>query len=172
MSLHARTFSGRTARLRYRPSFQMAARSSGRATLWTPPRRPHSNPECLLHVDWRGRSNVSNAQILLKNSNFRGDHDSRRPLAVSMEISLGAQRSNQSFCVQASLSPCCGNHPWRQCFPRGSGIFAAPQFPTFSTISANSGHSSRAWQIGSITRGADFRPALRTGGKGDKAVFG
>ena len=60
----------------------------------------------------------------------------RRPLAASMEISLGAQRSDRSFCVRPSLSPCCGKHPRRQRFPRGSGIFAAPQFPTFSTISA------------------------------------
>ncbi|HZZ24261.1 MAG TPA: DUF5938 domain-containing protein [Roseiarcus sp.] len=50
-----------------------------------------------------------------------------------MEISLGAQRSDRSFCVPPSLSPCCGKHPWRQRFPRGSGIFAAPQFPIFST---------------------------------------
>ena len=64
----------------------------------------------------------------------------RRPLAASMEISLGAQRSDRSFCVRRSLSPCCGKHPWRQRFPRGSGIFAAPQFPTFSTISVVTGH--------------------------------
>ena len=62
----------------------------------------------------------------------------RRPPAASTEISLGAQRSDRSFCVRPSLSPCCGKHPWRQRFPRGSGIFAAPQFPTFSTISAPS----------------------------------
>jgi hypothetical protein len=31
-----------------------------------------------------------NAQILLKNSNFSLDHNFRRPLIVSMEISLGA----------------------------------------------------------------------------------
>ena len=48
-----------------------------------------------------------------------------------MEISLGAQRSDRSFCVRPSLSPCCGKHPWRQRFPRGSGIFAAPHFRLF-----------------------------------------
>ena len=63
----------------------------------------------------------------------------RRPLAASMEISLGAQRCDRFFCVRPSLSPCCGKHPWRQRFPRGSGIFAAPQFPTFSTISTYCG---------------------------------
>ena len=64
----------------------------------------------------------------------------RRPLAASMEISLGAQRSNRSFCVRPSLRPCGGNYPWRQHYPRGNGIFAALQFPTFSTISARSRH--------------------------------
>ena len=68
----------------------------------------------------------------------------RRPLAASMEISLGAQRSDRFFCVRPSLSPCCGKHPWRQRFPRGSGIFAAPQFPTFSTISVDSSRRLRA----------------------------
>jgi hypothetical protein len=67
----------------------------------------------------------------------------RRPLAASMEISLGAQRSDRSFCVRPSLSPCCGKRLWRQRFPRGSGIFPAPQFPTFSTISARSGHGDK-----------------------------
>ena len=59
----------------------------------------------------------------------------RRPLAVSMETSLGAQRSHRSSCVRSSLRPCCGNYPWRQHSARGNGIFAAPQFPTSSTIS-------------------------------------
>jgi hypothetical protein len=49
--LHVRTFSGRTARLRYRPSFQMAAPPLAGHTLSAPLRRPHSNPGCLLHVD-------------------------------------------------------------------------------------------------------------------------
>ena len=95
----------------------------------------------------------------------------RRPLAASMEISLGAQRSDRFFCVRPSLSPCCGKHPWRQRFPRGSGIFAAPQFPTFSTISADSGpsaiamqwqecaktgHSAKAWRTGQIDRERTF----------------
>jgi hypothetical protein len=56
-----------------------------------------------------------------------------------MEISLGAQRSDRSFCVRLSLRPCCGNYPCRQPYARGSGIFAAPRFPTFSTISVDSG---------------------------------
>ena len=72
---------------------------------------------------------------------FRRRSQLRRPLAASMEISLGAQRSDRFFCVRPSLSPCCGKHPWRQRFPRGSGIFAAPQFPTFSTISTGCGQS-------------------------------
>jgi Secreted repeat of unknown function len=63
----------------------------------------------------------------------------RRPLAASMEISLGAQRSDRSFCVRPSLRPCCGSYSWRQHYARGSGIFAAPQFPTFSTISTYDG---------------------------------
>ena len=83
----------------------------------------------------------------------------RRPLAASMEISLGAQRSDRFFCVRPSLSPCCGKHPWRQRFPRGSGIFAAPQFPTFSTISAKSGHSPM-----SANGSRRAKAAVRTGG--------
>jgi hypothetical protein len=55
----------------------------------------------------------------------------RRPLAVSMEISLGAQRSDRSFCVRHSLRPCCGNYLSRPHYARGSGVFATPQFPTF-----------------------------------------
>ena len=74
--------------------------------------------------------------ILLKNSNFRGDHNSEDRWQPRWKFRQGAQpESDRSFCVRRSLSPCCGKHPWRQRFPRGSGIFAAPQFPTFSTIS-------------------------------------
>ena len=55
----------------------------------------------------------------------------RRPLAVSMEISLGAQRSHRSSCVRSSLRPCCSNYPWRQHYARGNGIFAAPSISDF-----------------------------------------
>ena len=96
----------------------------------------------------------------------------RRPLAASREISLGAQRSDRFFCVRPSLSPCCGKHPWRQRFPRGSGIFAAPQFPTFSTISTLSGHADRDGRLsGTEQRCASWErqlpsPNLRQQGAG------
>jgi hypothetical protein len=63
----------------------------------------------------------------------------RRPLAVSMEISLGVRRRDRSFCVQPSLRPCRGDYPCRRHYTRGSETFLAPQFPTFSSISAHSG---------------------------------
>ena len=55
----------------------------------------------------------------------------RRPLAASMEISLGTRRSDQSCHVRPTRRPCCGNHWHRQHYPRGGGIFAAPRFPSF-----------------------------------------
>jgi hypothetical protein len=55
---------------------------------------------------------------------------SRRPLAGSVEISLGTQPSDRSFCVRPSLRPRCGNYPCREHYARGSRIFAVPQFPT------------------------------------------
>jgi hypothetical protein len=61
-----------------------------------------------------------------------------------MEISLEAQRSDRSFCVRPSLRPCCGNYSRSQHYPRGSVIFAAPQFPTFSTQFVDSGRWLRA----------------------------
>ena len=98
-------------------------------------------------------------RISLKNSNFRLDHNSPRPLAIPMEISLGAQRSDRSFCVRPSLRPCCGNDPWRQHYARGNGIFAAPQFPTFSTQSTYSGCCAcgREWRKWSSKRALPLR---------------
>jgi hypothetical protein len=55
---------------------------------------------------------------------------------------LGAQRSDRSFCVRPSLRSCCGNYSWGQHYARVTRIFAAPQSPTFSTISVDSG---RMW---------------------------
>ena len=80
---------------------------------------------------------------------------SRRPLAGSMEISLGAQRSDRSFCVRPSLRPRCGNYPCREHYARGSRIFAVPQFPTFSTVYA---HCRRPWRR---PRKPAFLPTLR-----------
>jgi len=84
-----------------------------------------------------------NCADIVEKRGFSRQSQFRRPLAVLMEISLGAQRSDPSLCVRPSLRPCCGNYLWRQRYPRRSGILVAPQFPTFSTISANSGHSPR-----------------------------
>jgi len=59
----------------------------------------------------------------------------RRPLAASMEISLAARLSDRLCYVRLSRRPCCDNDWRRQHYARGCGIFAVPQFPSFSTIS-------------------------------------
>jgi hypothetical protein len=87
---------------------------------------PRRDPQYPLNVD------------IVEKLEFPRRSQFRRPLPVSMEISLGAQRSDRSFCVRPSLRPCCGNYSWRQHYARGSRIFVAPQFPTFSTISVDS----------------------------------
>ena len=78
----------------------------------------------------------------------------RRPLAVSMEISVGARRRDQSFCVRPSLRPCCGDYPCRRHYARVREIFLAPQFPSFSTISTKTGRSRPAALNASIGRGS------------------
>jgi hypothetical protein len=65
-------------------------------------------------------------------------------VAASMEISLGARLSDRLCHVRPSHRPCCVND-WRgQHYARGCGIFAVPQFPSFSTISAVSGRTGFA----------------------------
>src|SRR3984957_15235853 len=123
-------------------------RSYGRATKAPPDERGgnrHAQPNVTApHLD--------NVDIVEK-LEFPRRSQLRSPLAASTEISLGAQRSDRSFCVRPSLSPCCGKHPRSQRFPRGSGIFAAPQFPTFSTSGNGAGallrrpvRSARMWK--------------------------
>jgi hypothetical protein len=70
-------------------------------------------------------------RILLKNSEFPPRSQFRRPLAVSMEISLGAQRSDRSFCVRPSLRPCCGHYPCRQHYARGKRDFRGTSVSEF-----------------------------------------
>jgi hypothetical protein len=74
----------------------------------------------------------------------------RRLLAASMEICLGARLSDLLCYVRLSRTPCCGNDWRRQHYGRGCRIFAIPQFPSFSTISANSGRSATAWRTAQI----------------------
>ena len=98
----------------------------------------------------------------------------RRPLAVSMEISLGVRRRDRSFCVQPSLRPCRGDYPCRRHYTRGSETFLAPQFPTFSSISAHSGRpestSSGLADRGRVhSRWAISRPLRARGGRGSMA---
>src|SRR5271167_4444135 len=64
----------------------------------------------------------------------------RRPLAASMEISLGARLSNRLCYVRLSRRPCCDNDWRRQHYARGYRIFAVTQFPSFSTKSTLSRH--------------------------------
>jgi hypothetical protein len=54
-----------------------------------------------------------------------------------MEISLGARRRDQPFCVRPSLRPCCSDYPCKRHYARVREIFLAPQFPSFSTVSAH-----------------------------------
>jgi hypothetical protein len=63
----------------------------------------------------------------------------RRPLAASMEISLGTRRSDRTCHVRSSYRPHRGNY-WRgRHRARRSKIFARARFPSYSTISANGG---------------------------------
>src|ERR1700723_573072 len=68
----------------------------------------------------------------LRRSQFRG------PPEASTEYSLGVRLSDRSCHVRRSNRRCCGNYRRRQHYMRSSEIFAAPQFPSFSTVSAHS----------------------------------
>ena len=70
----------------------------------------------------------------LRRSQFRG------PPEASTEYSLGVRLSDRSCHVRRSNKRCCGNYRCRQHYMRSSEIFAAPQFPSFSTVSTSSGH--------------------------------
>ena len=71
-----------------------------------PPRRRRTLSYWVTATSTAAICNGRFTSILLKNSNFHLDHKFRGPLAVSMEISSGAQRSDRYFCVRPSLRPC------------------------------------------------------------------
>ena len=76
----------------------------------------------------------------LRRSQFRG------PPEASTEYSLGVRLSDRSCHVRRSNRRCCGNYRRRQHYMRSSEIFAAPQFPSFSTVSTYCGRSRpRPW---------------------------
>jgi hypothetical protein len=110
--------------------------------LWAAPRAPHG-------ADVRFTERRQCADIV-GNLEFPPRSQFRRLLAVSMEISLGARRSDRSFCVRPSLGPCCGNYPCRQHNARGSGILLTPQFRLFQQYRreadiADRGRTRRSW---------------------------
>jgi hypothetical protein len=113
---------------------------------------PHQNLIC----GWLLRADI------VEELEFPRRSQSRRPLAGSMETSLGAQRSDRSLCVRPSLRPRCGNYPCREHYARGSRIFAVPQFPAFSTVYANSGHSPTTWRIRQTTQIGPLSQGFRT----------
>ena len=90
-------------------------------------------------LDWTGK--YPSAVAALSNVNVKTAYLDGELCGVneagvaSMEISLGARRSDRFCCVRPSHRPCCGNDWPREHYARGSGIFAVPQFPSFSTTS-------------------------------------
>jgi hypothetical protein len=90
-------------------------------------RRTDVDPQCPLYVD------IVEKLEFLRRSQFRG------PPEASTENSLGVRLSDRSCHVRRSNRRCCGNYRCRQHYVRSSEIFAAPQFPSFSTVSVDSG---------------------------------
>jgi hypothetical protein len=97
----------------------------------------------------------------LRRSQFRG------PPEASTEYSLGVRLSDRSCHVRRSNRRCCGNYRRRQHYMRSSEIFAAPQFPSFSTVSANSGRSL-TW----VTALESFAQELANMARGHRAQKG
>jgi hypothetical protein len=90
-------------------------------------RRTDGDLLCPLHVD------------TVEKLEFQPRSRFRRPLAASMEISLGTRRSDRTCHVRSSYRPHRGNY-WRgRHRARRSKIFARARFPSYSTISANGG---------------------------------
>jgi hypothetical protein len=82
-------------------------------------------------TDLEGQQRVDIVEKLefLRRSQFRGLPE------ASTENSLGVRLSDRSCHVRRSNRRCCGNYRRRQHYMRSSEIFAAPQFPSFSTVS-------------------------------------
>src|SRR3984957_9065104 len=87
---------------------------------------------CPLHVD------IVEKLESLRRSQFRG------PPEASTEYSLGVRLSDRSCHVRRSNRRCCGNYRRREHYMRSSEIFAAPQFPSFST----SGNGRELFHVG------------------------
>jgi hypothetical protein len=103
---------------------------------------------CPLHVD----SSRPECADTVEKLEFWHGSQFRRPLAASTEISLGARLGDRVCYVRLSRRPCCDDDCRRRHYARGCGIFADPQFPSFSTISAKSGHPPAARRTGQATR--------------------
>jgi hypothetical protein len=94
--------------------------------------------------------NVRFAQIPLKNSHFCVDHNLEDRWQSRWKISKGiGGRTGFAACDPPRVA-CRGGHQLRGRYKRRNEIFAVAQLANFSTISANTSHSSMAWRTGQM----------------------
>jgi hypothetical protein len=136
---------------------------------WCPPNSDVRRRDllCPLHVE-TGRPQCADTVEKLE---FWPRSQFRRPLAASMEISLGTRRSDRFCCVRPSHRPCCGNNWPREHYARGSGIFAALNFQVFQQYPQIAVVPRDGERVKS-TRTCPMRSALRTDGKREEAGVG
>ena len=109
-----------------------------KAAFWRTPPVQGPTRERVLRVD------IVEKLEFLRRSHFRG------PPEASTEYSLGVRLSDRSCHVRRSNRRCCGNYRCRQHYMRSSEIFAAPQFPSFSTVSVDLTYSARPWAMTAV----------------------
>ena len=102
-------------------------------------RRPRPRPAMSGQRRHRPDTGVAFAQILLKNSNFRGDHNSEDRWQPRWKFPWGLSGATDLSAYDPLLALAVASTRGDNAFPRGSGIFAAPQFPTFFNIGVMGG---------------------------------